>query len=165
MKKTSSPGTRSMTSVTAGRTLARGEIYVVDDTRISFPERPLSGVRPKARPVILIQNTESMNDPRCETVLVVPITTTLIGQTDLCLPLEPKNGVKEPSLAKAGLIQPILKEHLEYKVSTLTPEALEALEAQILVNIGVVMETGTYGEVREGGQGTATAPGQGEEAS
>jgi len=126
------------------RTLARGDICLIDNTTIQFPDNPINQFNEEDRPVIIFQNLDLI---RTGIVLVIPVTTKIYTMTDSCLLLQPEDGVLEESLAKVGLIQPILTDDIERRVGRLTPEALERVTAKHLQVVGIIYDTESQPEV------------------
>jgi mRNA-degrading endonuclease toxin of MazEF toxin-antitoxin module len=127
------------------KTFTRGDIYLMQDEKAFFPGRILrklkKGKTPKQRPVIILQSTRLANGQGSpDYVSVVPVTTRIDTETQLCLRLSPEDGVSRESLAKVGMIQPVLKSDLTTCVGHLTSEALNAVIAQLFFNVGAFEE-------------------------
>lgn len=127
------------------KTFTKGDIYLMQDSKTLFPGRILKKLKkraiPKQRPVIILQATKLANGQGSpDYVSVVPVTTVIEAETQLCLRLSPKDGVARESLAKVGMIQPVLKSDLTTRVGHLTQKALDDVIAQLFFNVGVFEE-------------------------
>lgn len=115
-----------------------GEVYTIKDELISFIPRDKSQVDPdKTRYVVVLQNDRECNDPGYPILTVAPITSKVEGQTKQCLLIEPGEAdLPKPSLIKAGLIQPIAKDHLRRRQGRLKADTIKKLYGLLYGNLG-----------------------------
>lgn len=123
----------------SSRSFQAGEIYLTEDVKVRFPGRAQEKIEDKPRMVIVLGNDADLNDPLLPYVPVIPITTRLDGQIRHDIPLEQGEGsLDKKSIAKAGMVQPILKNDLTARIGKIDKDTLQDLHVQITVNLGIL---------------------------
>lgn len=127
-----------------GKYIERGEIYLVPDELIEFPEEHIPS-RPgrtvhKQRPVLILQTNIDNAKPLYPIVLAAPLShlVDLKGEQDYGLKAG-QGSLKQDSIVRLGLVQPILKTELQGdaigKLDTLTMNDIDAILA---ANLGLI---------------------------
>ena len=127
-----------------GKHIERGEIYLVPDELIEFPEeripsRPTRTIH-EQRPVLILQANADNAEPLYLIILVVPLShrVELKGEQDYRLKAG-QGGLKQESIVHLGLVQPILKTELKGdaigKLDTLT---INDIDAVLAANLGLI---------------------------
>lgn len=120
----------------------QGQVYIAADEDVSIPDEKLSGrtVHPN-RPVVVVTNHPSNEQPLYPTVLCAPLSHDISRKrdTDLVVTAE-DDGVNQDSLLRLGLMQPFLKVDLKGPVATLSSDRIDQMLALILHMLGVDME-------------------------
>jgi len=119
-------------------TFQAGGVYILKDKDVLFPSRTNIKDEDKPRMVIVMGREKELNDPLIEYVQAIPITTCFKLETTHDYPLDKGAGnLHYNSLAKAGLIQPILKTNIEGKIGQLPPEIYDDVKATVMVNLDI----------------------------
>lgn len=125
----------------SGETIKRGDIWIISDSIITFPTERLprsKRTHHEKRPVLVLSCDEDLAKVRPLTALISPVSTVKDkAVTDYMLPAGTA-GLKEDSMIRLGLIQPILKIDLKERIGNLEPSILDQIMTVLLCNIGVL---------------------------
>ena len=123
------------------KVIKRGDVWVISDELIIFPEERLpKGKRTKhnERPALILSCEEDLTSIRPLTAIISPLSTVKIkAVTDFILSAG-TGGLLEDSVARLGLIQPILKIDLNRKLGTIGSDILDQIMTVVLCNLGVL---------------------------
>mgnify|MGYP001230584072 FL=1 len=114
------------------RHFRQGEIWIIDDQQIAIPDSEITGrTVHEFRPVVILSDYCDNCNPNYPLLLVAPLCSIKANSPKAIADVEvyPKDGVRDPSYVKVGLIQPILKVYLQHKVGELTLSALDRVLA------------------------------------
>ncbi len=146
------------------RDFKQGEIYLVGDEEIHFPDEKFTGrTRHDDRPVVVVTNHPSSGDPTYPLVLVAPLSHRVEFKREVDLEvLASAEHVEQDSLIRLGLIQPVCKVDLRGPVARLSSGKVDEMLALVIEMLGVDLQqdqedTATAGEEDE----TALEPDQG----
>jgi hypothetical protein len=122
-----------------------GEIYLIKDDLINFPESLFVGrTFHEVRPVVVTYHSVTNQNKRIWTINVAPISTQVDFRRDTDLLIDPAEGnyINRTSLIRLGLSQPVLKVDLEGPVGSLTRSQKLQLAALQMKLAGIVIPSG-----------------------
>jgi len=127
-----------------GKHIERGEIYLVPDELIEFPEeripsRPSRTIH-EQRPVLILQTNADNAEPLYPIVLIAPLSHRVDLQDKRDYKLKAgQGGLKQDSLVHLGLVQPILKTELQGDaIGKLDTLAINDIDAILAANLGLI---------------------------
>ncbi len=124
-----------------GKLIKRGDIWTIPDRIITFPTDRLPKSKRTThdkRPVLILSCDEDLAKVRPLTALISPLSTVKDkSATDFMLSAGTAN-LKEDSVVRLGLIQPILKIDLKEKIGDLQLPVLDQIMTVLLCNLGIL---------------------------
>lgn len=124
-----------------GEIIKRGDIWIISDSIVTFPTDRLPKSKRtthEKRPVLVLSCDEDLAKVRPLTALISPVSTVKDkAATDFMLPAGTA-GLKEDSMVRLGLIQPILKIDLKERIGNVEPTILDQIMTVLLCNLGVL---------------------------
>lgn len=125
----------------SGEIIKRGDIWTISDSIITFPTDRLPKSKRtthEQRPVLILSCDEDLTKVRPLTAIISPVSTVIDKMvTDFRLAAG-MGGLKEDSMVRLGLIQPILKIDLKQKIGSLEQTILDQVMTVLLCNLGVL---------------------------
>jgi mRNA-degrading endonuclease toxin of MazEF toxin-antitoxin module len=110
------------------RPIVPGEVYLVDDRLLRFPDDPNREPHPNGRRVIVIQSAVANNNTAQPTVLVLPCSTSWpAGPYDHDFEDDIPDGFTDPPTVYMSLLQPVLKEELGPRQGELKAHEMEPI--------------------------------------
>ena len=119
-----------------------GSLWTVRDKLIVFPEDRLPSAKKTShefRTIVVLSRLEDCEDPTRIYVLMAPLSsnTRIKAKTDYLIP-KGNGNLRDDSMVRLGLVQPILKTELEKEIGLLPESILEDLKAMISVIFGLI---------------------------
>lgn len=118
-----------------------GQIFLLDDSKISFPDEELVGQRKvhDFRPVLICQDNQYNTKPAFPTITIAPISRKGDYKTNLDYELLSKSEpVEENSYVRLYLLQPALKVNLTKCVGKITESSIEEIKAILYYYFGFI---------------------------
>lgn len=127
-----------------GKSIERGEIYLISDELISLPEERIpsrpSRIIHEQRPVLILQTNADNSKSLYPVVFVAPFShrIDLKGEQDYVLK-SGQGGLNQDSILHLGLLQPILKTELQGDaIGKLDTLAMNDVDAVLAANLGLI---------------------------
>lgn len=127
-----------------GRRFERGQVYLIKDEVVAFPEERLPArqerQRHESRPVLILQSDADNDDPLYPSVLVAPISHRVELQDHRDFRLQANQaGLEFDSIVHLGLVQPVLKVDLESNpLGKIDPLTMDSIDAVLAANLGLI---------------------------
>lgn len=138
------------------RDFKQGEIYLIRDEEIHFPDEKFTGrTKHNERPVVILTDHDINSDPTYPLILVAPLSHKLEWKREIDLEVgAPAEQVQQSSLVRLGLIQPVCKVDLHGPVGRLSSEKVDEMVALLIEMLGVDLQhdqvpSGQRGEENE----------------
>ena len=123
----------------------RGDIWYISDDLIIFPEDRLPKTKRQKhlnRPVLILSCSDDLKNLKFLSALISPLSTVVQAKaaTDFFVNAG-VGGLKEDSMIRLGLIQPILKVDLKEKIGNIGNDILDQVNTVVLCNLGILQRS------------------------
>lgn len=124
--------------------IKRGDVWLITDSIITFPTDRLPRSKRTThdkRPVLVLSCDDDLANIRPLTAIISPFSTIKDkAVTDFMLHAGTA-GLKEDSIVRLGLVQPILKTDLKEKIGNVDSAILDQIITVLLCNLGVLQRS------------------------
>lgn len=120
-----------------------GEIWTIRDSLISIPDADRIENRKKyySRSVVIVDNNNQNSNKLSPVISVAPLSSRTDCLRELDIPLfRERDQMKEDSILRLSLVQPVLKRDLHKCVGEISKEAKDEIIEVMLQKIGVTLE-------------------------